>query len=343
MENSTSLLEGLANKATEFCLNLNGTIELHRLACRGGTAVVHRGTYKNRTEVAVKTISCILTDMQTIKRVLREAHVWSKLVHENVLPLMGITTDFDNTVSIVSRWMVGGNAHDYVQDKAIDPRSLLLDIAKGLQYLHDCDFGPLCHGDLRGLNVSISGDGRALLSFGVLSFSRSFFGAVTSPPMRTVNWSAPELLNSESLIRTPEVDIWAFGMTVLELLTRKPPYHGLNAGSVLESQILRGPPSRPHDESTCSRLTDEWWEVCSLCWQCDPSSRPRMSEIVTKITAISPSVHTRLVLESEVSQLSLYTSLFTDGGNRKRPLWQARCLPGFHACVLLLPGAPQTV
>ena len=72
-------------------------------------------------------------DAETIKvrtiRVLRlflkEVHAWSKLAHENVLPLIGITTQFDLTVSIVSPWMEKGTARDHVRDKSVDPRPLV--------------------------------------------------------------------------------------------------------------------------------------------------------------------------------------------------------------------------
>ena len=60
-----------------------------------------------------------------LQRFLQEVHVWSKLSHENVLPLLGITTKFDLTVSIVSPWMERGNAREYVQNKAVDPRPLV--------------------------------------------------------------------------------------------------------------------------------------------------------------------------------------------------------------------------
>ena len=60
-----------------------------------------------------------------IQRSIEEVHRLSKLVHENILPLLGITTKFDLTVSLVSPWIRGGNAHDYVQNKAIDPRPIV--------------------------------------------------------------------------------------------------------------------------------------------------------------------------------------------------------------------------
>jgi len=51
--------------------------------------------------------------------------MWSKLRHVNVLPVLGITTIFELTPSIVSLWMQNGNAYDYVQDQSVDPRPLV--------------------------------------------------------------------------------------------------------------------------------------------------------------------------------------------------------------------------
>ena len=52
-------------------------------------------------------------------------HTWSKLDHPNVLPLIGITTQFDLTVSIVSPWMENGNARDFVHTEFVDPCPLV--------------------------------------------------------------------------------------------------------------------------------------------------------------------------------------------------------------------------
>ena len=57
------------------------------------------------------------------QRFLGEVHVWSKLHHQNILAPLGLTTEFEQTVSVVSLWR--GNARDYVQDKTVDPRPLV--------------------------------------------------------------------------------------------------------------------------------------------------------------------------------------------------------------------------
>ncbi|KAG6327301.1 hypothetical protein ID866_11788 [Astraeus odoratus] len=218
--NTASLLEELTNQAN-FCLNLNGTIKLHRLACRGGTSAVYQGTYQKTTKVAVKTIPCFLPDVQIIKQVLREAHVWSKLSHPNVLPLLGITTDFDKTVSVVSQWMAAGNAHDYVQDKTVDPRPLIVDISRGLCYLHNHPNSPIVHSNLKGVNVLISDKGHALLAdFSHSHMANSSFNLTVSLTRGfTPNWMSREIIESlgteTECSAHLESDIWAFGMTTL--------------------------------------------------------------------------------------------------------------------------------
>ncbi|KAG6336079.1 hypothetical protein ID866_3005, partial [Astraeus odoratus] len=228
---------------------------------RGGYAVVHQGTMPNGTKVAIKVICGELPLNEDATK------------HRNVLPLLGITFKFDYTVSMVSAWMSNGNACEYVQNASVDPRPLLSDIAKGLYYLHSHE-PPVYHGDLKGQqNVLISDDGRALLtdfglSFLVKSFESDDVGRTTS-----------------------ERDVWAFGMTALELFTRKQPFSDVNRTAAVMRRILLGPEiERPNGESTHSRLTDGWWEICRSCWEHDPSLRPKISEIVNKIRALEPSV-----------------------------------------------------
>ncbi|KIM53835.1 hypothetical protein SCLCIDRAFT_36111, partial [Scleroderma citrinum Foug A] len=135
----------------------------------------------------------------------REARTWSKLSHQNVLPLLGITTDFDDAISMVSTWMDNGNAHHHVQNPEVDPRPLvsyilvvqLRDIAQGLHYLHTHEPGAIFHGDLKGYNVLISPEGRALLTdFGL---SRVINSSLSRPqPLSgagTLRWMAPEILD----------------------------------------------------------------------------------------------------------------------------------------------------
>ncbi|KAI6013832.1 kinase-like domain-containing protein [Pisolithus marmoratus] len=153
-------LRQLAKRASKYAINLDGFIQRDLTVCiRGGNAAVFRGILtSDRTTrtVAIKTVVGVTqADMKVIKRALKEAHVWSKLDHPNVLPLLGITTDFDHTVSLVTTWMERGSARSYVQNRHNDSRLLIRDIAEGLRYLHNHPKGPIIHGDLKGESSTI--------------------------------------------------------------------------------------------------------------------------------------------------------------------------------------------
>ncbi|KAI6108838.1 kinase-like domain-containing protein [Pisolithus croceorrhizus] len=289
MSNLQEILDHYAERASRYAINLNGQVVIETgVLLLGGNARVYRGTlqpYGRR--VAIKTPRNDLpSDERTIKHILKEVHLWSKLHHENIIPVLGIITGFQSTLSVVSPWMEKRDAHDHVQNIDNDPRPLMMDIARGLQYLHTCKEGPVFHGDLKGPNVLISESGRALLTdFGFSHLVNSTFSMTLSGKRGcTVYWAAPEILNDEEI--SAAADVWSFGMTLLELFTRKIPFHQFRPRGVLY-KILRGEtPGRPSNEETHWRLTDPWWTICLKCWEDKPESRPTFAEVIQDITNI---------------------------------------------------------
>ncbi|KAG6329145.1 hypothetical protein ID866_9944 [Astraeus odoratus] len=287
-----SVLEQLCSRAARYSIDLNGKVERNpgNGPLPGSTSLVYKGLLcvdGEQIQVAVKTFrSGPPGDEATLKRILREVHLWSKLHHENIVRMLGICTEFDSTISIVSDWMEMGDAHTYVQNKDNDPCPLFADIARGLHYLHNHEDGPIFHGDLKGPNVLVSGNRRALLTdFGFSALTKSTFSlTINSPKGGSLPWMAPELLDDGKI--SAAGDVWAFGMTVLELFTRSPPFHDCGNISSIMVRILRGPPERPTQESTCHRMTDAWWELCSSCWRKRPSSRPAILEIMDRIHTV---------------------------------------------------------
>ncbi|KIO14138.1 hypothetical protein M404DRAFT_120377, partial [Pisolithus tinctorius Marx 270] len=158
------------------------------------------------------------------------------------------------------------------------------DIASGLHYLHSHALGPVIHGDLKGPNVLVSTDRRALLSdFGLSTLNLSTF-SMTIDTIRggSCHWMAPELL--DDCPASMASDVWAFGMTTLELFTRAAPFRDCrNPGSVFGRLLKWKLPPRPAEESTQFRLTDTWWEICISCWERYPSLRPTMKDILAHV------------------------------------------------------------
>ena len=113
----------------------------------------------------------------------------------------------------------------------------IVDIARGLCYLHNHPRGSIIHGDLKGVgglvkiqiysdgftkvNVLISDEGHALISdFGLSQIIGSSFNMTASSPCGgSVNWMAPEILKppdeEDAPLMTVRSDVWAFGMTIL--------------------------------------------------------------------------------------------------------------------------------
>ncbi|KAI5989269.1 kinase-like domain-containing protein [Pisolithus albus] len=282
----THELKQLAGLATQIGINLDEVVDrdLTHGYVRGNHAVLFHGALQDTgSRVAIKVLrSGPPDDVAAIKRVLTELYFWSQLNHENVLPILGISTKYDLTVSLVIKWMEGGNVHDFVQDPNVDPRPLLLGIARGLQYLHECQPNPIIHGDLKGPNVLISEQGEPLLTdYGLPPLlSGSFSVSVSVQSLGALNWTAPEILESEEQEVTIPGDIWGFGMTALELFTRQVPFRNLDGFHNIRRRVSAGPPKRPDAECTYARMTDEWWSICLSCWHNVPSSRADASSLV---------------------------------------------------------------
>ncbi|KAG6332250.1 hypothetical protein ID866_6842 [Astraeus odoratus] len=163
-------LKLLAEAASACNINVNDYVSRNETSTplHGGSAIVYSGILRARGHmVALKSLRlsprdnkavnvCFLLYSDTIQclsnplhqHIIKEVQSWSKLGHKNIVPVFGIVTKYDFAVSIVTKWMPKGNAHDYVQDTSIDPRPLLRDVVHGLQYLHTQG---ILHGDLRGV------------------------------------------------------------------------------------------------------------------------------------------------------------------------------------------------
>ncbi|KAI6001265.1 kinase-like domain-containing protein [Pisolithus albus] len=323
-QDSRQNLEEFARRASRYRggeINLNGKVTKNdSVVVRGGFATVFRGVlHPTGRSVAIKTARAGLPgDEETINRILREVHLWSKLHHDNILPLLGITTDFDFTMSIVSPWMERGHARRYVQDIAIDPRPLIEGIARGLCYLHDLEPGTVFHGDLKGANVLMSDDGRPLLAdFGFSYLTNSSFSVPVSEEFGgTIRWMAPEMFEFGK--PSAEADVWSFGMTALELFTRRDPFHRFG-GRAAVSRIMKGPPDCPTDDDTCHRMTEEWWKLLCSCWRVEPQSRPAISRVIAMIDSIERRA-TRTTADVDASLVQPFQGLNMYNNSPGRPV-----------------------
>ncbi|KAF8509071.1 kinase-like domain-containing protein, partial [Hysterangium stoloniferum] len=222
----------------------------------------------------------------------REIITWSQLRHENILQLVGILDEGpDWTVyTMVSKWMVNGTACSFLKRsdaQAVDRIALLHEVSCAIQYLHN-HRPPIAHGDIKGANIFIDEDRRAVLGDMGLSthlWSTNLSSSTALENVGTIRWMAPELLcppNDPSKF-TLTSDIWAFAMTMLEIFTDRVPYFYHPNDLVVLMNIVSpsGPvlPSRPGPEVTERGLEDSLWNFMSSCWSIQAEKRPSADDL----------------------------------------------------------------
>lgn len=91
-------------------------------------------------------------------------------------------------------------------------------------------------------------------------------------------WMAPEVLEPPDdlsmpdmgeTVYSPKTDIYAFGMTILEVITGALPYNHQRHDTVVILEVIRGiRPNRP------PAISDGVWNIMTACWESKPLKRP---------------------------------------------------------------------
>lgn len=176
-----------------------------------------------------------------------------------------------------------------------DRLSLLTQCALGLSYLHNHE-PALIHGDIKGENILIDDYEQARLSdFGLITISETRLFNTTHRPGEgsgTIMWMAPELFKGGAL-RSRTSDVYAFGMTIVEVYMGKPPLSSgnfTNEGQVLLAIVNGFRPKRIEVTTSGCTLPDELWNMATCCWDQDPKHRPDIDAIVEKLDSLLQSL-----------------------------------------------------
>ncbi|CAE6446776.1 unnamed protein product, partial [Rhizoctonia solani] len=148
-------------------------------------------------------------------------------------------------------------------------------VASGLDHIH-CR-GKV-HGDLKAANVMVSSDGVAKLGHldsSVMSKVHSLvFLANSNPWQGAFRWTAPEVFREELQQQTTQMDVYALGMTMLEIFTGQAPYSDCRSDISVIKAVERGTlPTRPTQLGNNTK-DDNMWQLLVRCWSRSPSERP---------------------------------------------------------------------
>ncbi|KAI5114941.1 hypothetical protein M0805_006799 [Coniferiporia weirii] len=170
---------------------------------------------------------------------------------------------------------------------------LITGIAEGLSYLHKND---VVHSDIKSDNILVSSSGDSVIcDFGIsraMNFTQQALGGNTTlpgGPGGTARWMAYELIPDTANYKKPskESDVWAFGITVSELLTGSRPYTDI----FIELQVLLfvaggGHPAPPASFDNWPESRKKVWSVCQSCWIADPKQRITMASVVEQLVSL---------------------------------------------------------
>ncbi|KZT27465.1 kinase-like protein, partial [Neolentinus lepideus HHB14362 ss-1] len=253
----------------------------------GGFADIFHATMRGQPVAAKRPRAHLLPIERAVrlwKDLLREVVIWHSVRHDNILPFLGIDCDASTSMfCMVSPWMCNGTIMEFIRKHPnVDIWNLLLETAKGLAYLHQCN---VVHGDLRGGNILIDDDGHARLAdFGLASIADQTKAYTSTSARRgSAKWMAPELhFPSSHFRRTPASDIYAYGCVCIEVFTLEGPFPEYNDGGFL-FELDRG--IRLERQAIKSRagkvMPDLLWHIIWRCCSSRSSDRPAVTELAS--------------------------------------------------------------
>ncbi|CAM0872218.1 unnamed protein product [Alopecurus aequalis] len=265
------------------------------LVGKGAHSRVYRGSLASGQQVAIKLCKA---SKEASKDFLREVDIITKLQHDRIVPLMGVCVEGRNLVSVY-RYLPRGSLEDNLHGKRSKPTlpwekryRAAVGVAEALSYVHSGCPRPVIHRDVKSSNILLTDELEPQLSdFGLAIWAPSSPSSLThSDVVGTFGYLAPEYFMYGKV--TEKVDVYAFGVVLLELLTGRRPISGDGSPKGQESLVMWATPilnggdiadlldprlDVKHDEVEVRRMA----LAASLCLGRSARLRPRISQVLS--------------------------------------------------------------
>ncbi|KAL3509079.1 hypothetical protein ACH5RR_028480 [Cinchona calisaya] len=258
----------------------------------GGFGSVYEGALNDGIKIAVK---CLDGLGQVKDSFLVEVKTIGSIHHVNLVKLIGFCFEKSHRLLVyeymangsLDRWIFGGK-----QDHSLPwltRKKIILDIAKGLAYLHEDCSQKIIHLDIKPQNILLDQHFNAKVSdFGLSKLIDKDQSRFVTTMRGTPGYLAPEWLNSEI---TEKVDVYSFGIVMLEILCGR---KNLDWSKNEEDRHLLNVFKRKAEEEKLQDLVDkknedmlihveeavEMMGIAAWCLQGNYTKRPSMSLVV---------------------------------------------------------------
>nr|XP_044621043.1 tyrosine-protein kinase receptor TYRO3 isoform X2 [Equus asinus] len=232
-------------------------------------------------KVAVKMLKADIIASSDIEEFLREAACMKEFDHPHVAKLVGVSLRSRAKgrlpiPMVILPFLKHGDLHAFLLASRMgeNPFNLplqtlirfMVDIACGMEYLSSRNF---IHRDLAARNCMLAEDMTVCVAdFGLSRkiYSGDYYrqGCASKLP---VKWLALESLADN--LYTVHSDVWAFGVTMWEIMTRgQTPYAGIENAEIYNYLIGGNRLKQPPD------CLEDVYELMYQCWSADPKQRP---------------------------------------------------------------------
>ncbi|CAE6358551.1 unnamed protein product [Rhizoctonia solani] len=287
--------EILAKLGKHGCSEVTSNIDLSKSSefpvVAGGFGDIYRGVLHDGTQVSIKCLRLMVdsgtTGRKHVKRAAHELYVWSKCSHPNVLEVYGVAR-YRDQIAMVSPWMGNGNLSQFLSRRPqVDRCALCIQVADGTAYLHSQG---IAHGDIKGVNVLVAHDYTLKLAdFGNASLKEYSLQFTTTANALNISprWTAPEVVLGDTG-HSVEADVYALGMTILEVITGKVPYAGISDVTVFVKVMQNIHPTRPEQQIPPGNpQADFLWALLRTCWAISPRDRPSAASVGDQMKLIT--------------------------------------------------------
>ncbi|KAH9294711.1 hypothetical protein KI387_038299, partial [Taxus chinensis] len=193
---------------------------------KGGFGCVYKAKFHDGFCAAVKKLN--ENRKQGENEFQSEVELMSRVRHPNLVSLLGFCA-YGETRLLVYEFMQNGSLEDQIHGPSHGSAltwslrlKIALDVARGLEHLHEhCD-PSIIHCDLKSSNILLDASYNAKLSdFGLAVTAQGGVDRKNIEVLGTLGYVAPEYLLDGKL--TEKSDVYAFGVILLELISGRKP------------------------------------------------------------------------------------------------------------------------
>ncbi|XP_049374179.1 integrin-linked protein kinase 1 isoform X1 [Solanum verrucosum] len=256
---------------------------------------ITKGTYCvalwRGTEVAVKKLGEeLFTDKDKVKAFGDELALLQKIRHPNVVQFLGAVTQ-SSPMMIITEYLPKGDLRAFLKRKgALKPIMAVkfaLDIARGINYLHEHKPEAIIHRDLEPENILRDDSGLLKVAdFGLSKLMKFTRTVKEDRPLarQEDSWRyvAPEVLKHEEY--DTKVDVFSFALILQEMIEGCPPFSMKQEIEVAKAYVAN---ERPPFSASQKLYAHGLRELIEDCWEEQPSKRLTFQRIIIRLEEIS--------------------------------------------------------